>query len=169
MLSFSGSVVSKFVDARDQKARTRALFESDISKLMSEEGIAPLFLGMREEDKSLHVDGGPWVVICTEKYQFTLREWVKETGDRLSEAQSKEIQGLMKRMHQKHVYHGDLHADNIVVNPGPVFRFIDWQHALLLSEGHKLAGYAEMLDHETITNGAMKRYLRVKRVRHPRW
>ena len=169
MLSFSGSVVSKFVDARDQKARTRALFESEISKHMSEEGIAPPFLGMREEDNSPFMGGGPWVVICTEKYQFTLREWVKETGERLSEAQSKEIQDLMKWMHQKHVYHGDLHADNIVVNPGPVFRFIDWQHALLLSEGHKLAGYAEMLDHETIASKAMRHYLRLKRVRNPRW
>ena len=81
--------------------------EYESTKLFSDLGIAPLILDVKPI--------GSYFDLTMQKYPKTFSEYVDNGGD--LEKYRQRIDHLINNIHQHGVIHGDLHSDNIVLNP----------------------------------------------------
>lgn len=104
--------------------------------------------------------GKEYHLLITKRYPFTLGEWMQKHPQDQTYLQA--LPKLMHKLHKRGIIHGDLHLDNIVINPETQdMRLIDFDGSGWISElgqeslsknefcwGHTFSSRESMLNYE---------------------
>ena len=85
-----------------------------IYRLAARRNIAPKILNCEPDENGTPSKGK--FKLTTEKYPHTLRYYINNTNTHLPDSVYSHIRELIRRLHDIGILHGDINADNIVVN-----------------------------------------------------